>query len=84
VRLSGHVTLHLVFHALQLVLYKKPVKEVKAFTKYVPKLKDVPLLKILDRKVQARSTYYLAKWENNEEHWVPARNLESVHHLIIQ
>jgi hypothetical protein len=84
VRLPGHITLHPVFHASQLVLYKKPVKEVKAFTGYVPKLKDVPLLKILDRKVQAGSTYYLAKWVNDEEHWVPARNLENAHHLIIQ
>jgi hypothetical protein len=66
------------------MLYKKPVKEVKVFTGYVPKLKDVPLLKILDWKVQAGSIYYLAKWVNDEEHWVPARNLESAHHLIIQ
>jgi hypothetical protein len=84
VRLPGHITLHPVFHASQLVLYQKPVKEVQAFTGYLPKLKDVPLIKILDRKVQAGSTYYLARWLNNEEHWVPARNLENAHQLIIQ
>jgi hypothetical protein len=84
VRLPGHVTLHPVFHASQLVLYKKPIKEVKAFTGYIPKVKDIPLIKILNRKVQAGSTYYLAKWLNNEEHWVPARNLENAHQLIIQ
>ena len=83
-RLPGHITLHPVFHASKLVLYKAPDKEVKAFTGFIPKFKDIPIVEIKNRKVQQGLTYYLTKWANNEEHWVPARNLENAHQLILQ
>ena len=83
-RLPGHSTLHPVFHVSKLVPYKTPEKEVKAFTGFIPKLQDIPIKEIRDRKVQQGLTYYLVQWNNQEEHWVPARNLESAHQLIIQ
>ena len=84
IRLPGHITLHPVFHASKLVAYKAPDKEVKAFTGFIPKLKDISITEIKNRKVQQELTFYLAKWANNEEHWVPAKNLESAHQLILK
>ena len=83
-RFPGHMTLHPVFHASQLCPYQKPSKKVKAFTGFVPSLKDVPIQEVQSRKVAQGTVLYLTKWENGAVHWVPARNLEYAHHLIME
>jgi hypothetical protein len=83
-RLPGHVKLHPVFHVSQLVLYHPPKKPIASYTGFIPKLKNVPMVGVLDRKTQVGLTYYLVEWENGEKHWVPARNMENGHHLILR
>jgi hypothetical protein len=83
VRLPAHITLVPTFHASLLAPYHEPNYELGYFTGHIPKLQNTPITAILDRKYSNGTVQYLAKWNNGDTHWVPGRNLEDAHPLIL-
>jgi hypothetical protein len=83
VRLPAHITLVPTFHTSLLAPYHEPNYELGYFTDHIPKLQDVPITAILDRRYSNGIVQYLVKWDNGETHWIPGRNLENAHPLIL-
>jgi hypothetical protein len=81
--LPAHITLVPTFHTSLLAPYHEPNYELGYFTGHIPKLQDVPITAILDRKYSNDIVQYLVKWDNSETHWIPGRNLEDAHPLIL-
>jgi hypothetical protein len=81
--LLAHIILVPTFHASLLAPYHEPNYELGYFTGHIPKLQDVPITTILDRKYSNSIVQYLVKWNNGEMHWIPGRNLEDAHSLIL-
>jgi hypothetical protein len=83
VHLPAHITLVPTFHASLLAPYHELNYELGYFTGHISKLQDVPITAILDRRYSNGIVQYLIKWDNGETHWIPGRNLEDAHPLIL-
>ena len=83
IRFPRHITMVPSFHASQLTPYNKSKWKMLYFTGHIPKLQNDPIQAILNRKYIVGLVHYLVLWKNGEKHWIPGRNLEDAHPLII-
>lgn len=86
------LALHPVFHASQLQQYHDPTEfpdrpKTRTTTDHSKTNKNKEITKIIDKRTKKGTLQYLVQWEGSDDcnqSWIPAKNLESAHHLILQ
>jgi hypothetical protein len=83
-QLPGYMTMLSTFHISQLIPYNDWGEHIPPTIDYIHELSHIPIIEILGQQTIKDVVEYLVLWQNTEKHWVLAKKLEQVHHLILQ